>query len=267
MERKQLGESGIEVPEVGIGTWRYRGGIGPLRRGLELGSFLIDTAEAYGTEEMVGRALKGLRAEAFIATKVSGGHLRYDDVLRSAEGSLRRLGTDYIDLYQVHWPNARIPIGETMRAMESLVESGKVRFIGVSNFTVRAMQEAQEALGRSRIVSNQVQYHLLDRGIERDLLPYCQQHGVSVLAHSPLAMGALTSKPLFRHKAAMEELRRVSGESGKSMAQVALNWCTSRPPVIAIPKSDQEGRVEENCLASGWRLSQEQLDTLDRAFR
>src|SRR2546426_9025484 len=122
MELKQLGNTGVLVPEIGLGVWRYSGGVEPLRQGVELGAFLIDTAEMYGTEDVVGRAVKGMRERVFIATKVSPDHLRYDDLQQAAEASLRRLDTPYIDLYQIHWPNAAIPIAETMRAMEALVD-------------------------------------------------------------------------------------------------------------------------------------------------
>ena len=117
MELKRLGNTSVMVPEIGLGVWKYRGGIEPLRRGIELGAFLIDTAEMYRTEDVVGQAVKNIRDRVFIATKVSGGHLHYDDVLRAAEASLRQLQTDAIDLYQVHWPNSRVPLKETMRAM------------------------------------------------------------------------------------------------------------------------------------------------------
>ncbi|MCZ6451651.1 MAG: aldo/keto reductase, partial [Deltaproteobacteria bacterium] len=122
MELKQLGTTGVQLPEIGLGTWAYRGGVEPLQKGISLGAFLIDTAEIYGTEGMVGEAVKGQRDQVFIATKVSASHLRYDDVLRAAEDSLKKLGTDYIDFYQVHWPNRSVPIRETMRAMEDLVD-------------------------------------------------------------------------------------------------------------------------------------------------
>ena len=124
METKELGNTGVTIPEIGLGTWRYRGGVEPLRKGIELGANLIDTAEGYGTENIVGKAVAGLRGRVFIATKVSGRHLGYDDVLRAAEESLSELGTDYIDLYQVHWPNASYPMRETMRAMEAFASSG-----------------------------------------------------------------------------------------------------------------------------------------------
>jgi diketogulonate reductase-like aldo/keto reductase len=118
-------------------VWKYRGGVEPLRRGIELGAFLIDTAEVYGTEDVVGQAVKGIRDKVFIASKVSGSHLRHDDVLHAAEASLRKLNESCIDLYQVHWPNSSVPIKETMRAMEALVDRGQVKYIGVSNFSMR----------------------------------------------------------------------------------------------------------------------------------
>ena len=119
MELQQLGNTGVMVSEIGLGTWKYRGGVEPLRRGIELGATLIDTAEIYRTEDVVGQAIQGQRENVFIATKVSGDHLRPDAVLRAAEGSLRLLGIEVIDLYQIHWPNARVPIKETMQAMET----------------------------------------------------------------------------------------------------------------------------------------------------
>src|SRR2546423_4121420 len=137
MELTPLGNTGVMVPEIGLGAWKYSGGEEPLRRGIELGAFLIDTAEVYGTEDVVGRAVMGIREQVFVATKVSGSHLRSDDVRRAAEASLRRLEMHYLDLYQIHWPNPRVPIKETMRAMEALVDAGPVKYIGVSNFMAR----------------------------------------------------------------------------------------------------------------------------------
>jgi len=136
MELKELGRTGVKVPEIGIGVWRYRGGVEPLRVGLAMGAFLIDTAEIYGTEDVVGEVISGMRERVFIATKVSGQHLRYDEVLRAADASLKRLGTNYIDLYQIHWPGHFVPIQETMRAMETLVDRGMVKYLGVSNFYI-----------------------------------------------------------------------------------------------------------------------------------
>ena len=282
MELKQLGDTGVMAPEIGLGTWKYSGGDAPLRRGIELGAFLIDTAEMYRTEDAVGRAVRGIRDRVFIATKVLGRHLKYGQVLRAAEQSLRLLDTGCIDLYQVHWPNSRVPIGETMRAMEHLADSGMVRYIGVSNFSVRQLAEAQAVMARHPIVSNQVLYNLQRRGIEQELLPYCQENRVTVLAYTPLADGVLAPSPgsaagpsrglrraagrVMGRNQQMETLRAVAAECGKTPAQVALNWCISRPNVIAIPKSNSVARTEENCGASGWRLTTEQLERLDRAF-
>ena len=267
MELKELGKTGVKLPEIGLGTWQYSGGPEPLRKGISLGALLIDTAEMYGTEKVVGEAVKGQRQQMFIATKVSGNHLRYDEVLSAAEKSLKRLGTDYIDLYQIHWPDPGVPLKETMRAMETLVDAGKVRFIGVSNYYLKNLEEAQACMTKYRIVSNQVKYSLMQRGVEEDMLAYCQENNITLIAYSPLDRGRLTSRPLIRDRAAINVLQKIALETGKTLAQVALNWCISNPNVIAIPKSDNVERVVENCQASGWRLSAKQAQTLNQAFR
>lgn len=279
MELKPLGNTGVMVPEIGLGVWRYSGGVEPLRQGIELGAFLIDTAEIYGTEDVVGQAIKGLRERIFLATKVSADHLRYDDVLRAAEASLRRLETDYLDLYQIHWPNWSVPIQETMRAMETLVDRGLVRHIGVSNFSIQELQAAQAAMSKYPIVANQVLYNLNRREIERELLPYCLLQHITIIAYTPLDDGRLATRSWFpqnwrmpaREEAAiytrrMQALEQVANYTQKTLAQVALNWCTSRPHVIAIPKSNSLTRIVENCQASGWRLSPEQVRFLDAVF-
>ena len=147
-----------------------------------------------------------------------------------------------------------------------MVDMGKVRFICVSNFFMRDLEEAQECMTKYKIVSNQVKYSLLHRGIEADMLLYCQKNDITVIAYSPVAQGHLTSKPLLRKRRAMDVLERIAAETGKPMAQVALNWGISKPNVIAIPKSDKVERIVENCEASGWRLSAEQMEELNRAF-
>jgi len=266
IELKQLGNTGVMVPEIGLGTWKYRGGVEPLRRGIELGAYLIDTAEIYRTENVVGQAIQGMRERVFIATKVSGEHLRSDAVLRAADASLRLLGTEVIDLYQIHWPNARAPIKETMQAMETLVDRGQVRYIGVSNFSLRELRTAQEVMTKYPIVSNQVLYNLNRREIERDLLPYCQEHNITILAYTPLDDGRLATASRFRRGQSMHVLEQVATDVQKTLAQVALNWCTARPNVIAIPKSNSVERTVENCQASGWRLSPAQVQSLDEAF-
>src|SRR5947209_17465883 len=166
MNYKELGRTGVSLPEIGLGTWEYTGGVAPLRRGMDLGAVLIDTAEAYRTEEIVGLAISDVRDKVFIATKVWPTHFRYRDLLQAADNSLQRLRTDHIDLYQLHWPNAAVPIDETMAAMQILVDVGKVRFIGVCNFSVHDLKNAQACLTKHRIVSTQVRYSLVARRIE-----------------------------------------------------------------------------------------------------
>ncbi len=266
MELKELGKTGVMIPEIGLGTWRYRGGVEPLQKGIELGATLIDTAEGYYTEDVVGEAIKGVREKIFIATKVSGRHLGHDEVLRSCEQSLYELGTDYIDLYQVHWPNPSYPIKGTMDAMGKLADRGFIRFIGVSNFEIEETEEAQACLNNHKIVANQVRYNLNDRTIERDLLPYCEERGITVLAYTPLDDGNLTTMPRVMGKGKMSVLKEIAEETNKTMGQVALNWCNSRSNVVVIPKSNSITRTIENCGASGWRLTDEQVARLDEAF-
>jgi len=266
MEFKELGNTGVLIAEIGLGTWRYRGEAATLRKGIEHGATLIDTAEGYYTEDVVGEAIKGMRDKVFIATKVSGRHLAYDDILQSAEESLYKLETDYIDLYQIHWPNPSYPIRETMKAMSELVDRGLVRFIGVSNFDIDEIEEAQSYLNNYAIVSNQVRYNLNDRSIERDLLPYCDDRDMTILAYTPLDDGNLTNIGNSMKSNKMKILEAISIEVGKTMGQVALNWCTSRKNVVAIPKSNSLERTIENCGASGWRLNSDQIERLDEAY-
>jgi diketogulonate reductase-like aldo/keto reductase len=206
-----------------------------------------------------------MRNRVLIATKVSGDHLRYDQVLRAADNSLQRLDTNYIDLYQIHWPNPYLSIQETMRALETLVDRGLVRHIGVSNFSIAELRAAQAAMSKYPIVSDQVLYNLNRRHIEADLLPYCMMSQVTIIAYTPLDDGRLARWSQYRSRG-MQALETVASQAQKTLAQVALNWCTSRPNVITIPKSNSEARVVENCQASGWRLSQAQIQFLDSAF-
>ena len=242
------------MPEFALGTWQYRGGAEPLRAGIELGAFFIDTAESYGSEPIVGEAIRGIRNRVFLASKVSPRHFRYRDVIKAAECSLKQLNTDYLDLYQLHWPNYTVGIAETMSAMERLVEMGKIRFIGVSNFSVAELQRAQAKLSKCRIMSNQVRYSLLDRSPEPEMLDFCEANKISLLAFSPLGTGFAG----LRAADPDDVLGKVSAETGKTRAQVALNWCLSPIPVIAIFKSENIEHVRENCGASGWRLTADQ---------
>ncbi len=256
---KILGNTNVRLPEVGLGTWNYTGGVEPLRRGIALGACLIDTAESYGTEEIVGEAIKGVRQSVFLATKVLPRHFRHQDLLLAADRSLQRLRTDYIDLYQLHWPNYIVPIEETMAAMERLVQLGKIRFIGVSNFSLSELRKAQAALSKNRIVSNQVRYSLVERSIERGVLPYCQQHQITVIAFSPLATGLSNIK----RRDPRNVLGDVAAQVHKTEAQLALNWCLRHDSLIVIPKAASVDHVAEDCGASSWQLSPEQIKLLE----
>ena len=251
------------IPEVGIGTWGYHAGPGPLRKGLEAGALFIDTAESYGTETDVGQALRGMRDRVFIATKVSPQHFHADDLRRSVDASLQRMDIDVVDLLQLHKPNPSIPIEETMGAVAGLIDSGKVRFAGVSNFSVPQLQAAQQALGKYPIVSNQLRYNLIDRTIEQELLPYCRANSVTVIAYCPLARGLDRIRDCDP-TGVIDELARMIN---KSPAQVVINWCLCHDGVVAIPKGNSTEHILDNCGASDWRLSTEHLSLLDSRIR
>ena len=261
MDTKQLGQTGVQLPEVGYGTWRHEGDLAPIRRALEMGAFLIDSAESYGTEGYVGKAIAGNRDAYFLATKVSPSHFRYEDVLKAADASLRELGTDVIDLYQLHWPSYDVPIEETMRAMDKLVTDGKVRHVGVSNFSVDLLRDAERALGEGRIVENQIKFSLLDHEFADEVIPYCAERGMTVFAYSSLEQGAFQERVAERPQLA-KVLDGIGAELGKTRAQVLLNWVICEPNVITIPMTNKVERVDENCGASGWRLSAEQHEAL-----
>jgi len=263
MTYKALSNTGFSIPEVGLGTWNYHAGMDPLRKGLDAGALFIDTAESYGTETVVGQAVAGVRGRVFIATKVCPEHFRFRSVLEAADDSLKRLGIDRIDLYQLHMPNDKVPIEETIAAMEQLVDAGKVRFIGVSNFSVAQLERARNAARKYRIVSNQARYNVADRTIEADLLKYCQANGITIIAYSPLARDFQSILDCDPDGA----LAKVARLTGKTIAQVAINWCLCKDGVVAIPKGNSTAHVVENCGASSWRLTAEQLQFLDRSIR
>jgi len=240
-------------------------GIQALRLGMDLQMKFIDTAEMYGaghSEEVVARALEGRRDRVFVASKVSPRHFSYDDVLAAAKRSLKRLGLKQMDLYQLHWPSSKIPISETMRAMEKLVSDGLTRYIGVSNFSVEQMREAQESLSHEKIVSNQVEFSLIDRSVEARILPYCQKEGLTLIAYSPLGQGKIP-----RGKgSSFKVLDEMAEKSGKSRNQVALAWVLQHDPVVAIPKAADMDHVKENAEVADWKLDEEDYQRLAKAF-
>src|SRR2546425_3845478 len=247
LEFRPLGKTSESIPEVGMGTLAIGAGlradssgdsnsIEALQLGLELDMTLIDTAEMYGaghSEELVSKALEGWRKPVFVASKVSPSHFAYDDLLHSARKSVDRLRVKQMDLYQLHWPNPRVPIVETMKAMEKLVRDGSVRHIGVSNFSVVQMKEAQAALSREEIVSNQVEYSLVDRTVEEEILPYCQGEKVTLIAYSPLGQSRIAKG----RGGPFKILDEIATRLGKSRSQVALNWLLGHQSVVVIPKT------------------------------
>jgi diketogulonate reductase-like aldo/keto reductase len=275
IEYKELGKTGEKIPALGLGTWGIGGFSYPdysndelaieiIRFAVEIGMNFIDTAEMYGaghSEELIGEAIKGIRDKVFIATKVLPTNFRYEDVIKACERSLRRLKTSYIDLYQLHWPNPSIPIKETMRAMEKLVNEGKIRYIGISNFSVEETIEAMNALSKYEIVSNQVEYSLLVRDIEKDLLEFCRKNKITVIAYSPLARGELLKGKYY------EFLSKIGKKYNKTAAQVALNWLIIKENVVAIPKAFSKAKIVENMGAYGWKLSDEDLKAIDEFFK
>lgn len=253
MEYKQLGKTKEKIPVLGIGTWNMldrQRDTETIRAAIEHEMTLVDTAELYGNEELVGEAING--AKVFLATKVSPHNFRYADVIKACNASLKRLKVKQIDLYQLHWPNHSVPIGETMRAMAQLKKDGKIRHIGVSNFDAKEFEEAQASLKNDEIVSNQVEYSILVRDIESELLGYCKKNKVTLIAYSPLAHGALYSD---RYERLRELLSNLGSKHKKTVTQVALNWLISKENVIAIPKASGKAHILEDAGAVGWKMN------------
>src|SRR5712664_3867155 len=276
MQFRPLGRTREAIPIVGVGTWGIGGemsldpsrddaSIQALKLGLDLEMKFIDTAEMYAaghSEEVVAQALEGRRDGVFVASKVSPRHFAYDDVLAAAKRSLKRLGLKQMDLYQLHWPSSKIPTSETMRAMEKLVSDGLTRYIGVSNFSVEQMKEAQQSLSHEKIVSNQVEFSLIDRSVEARILPYCQKEGLTLIAYSPLGQGKIP-----RGKgSSFKVLDEMAEKSGKSRNQVALSWVLQHEPVVAIPKAADTDNIKENAEVADWKLDKEGYQKLARAF-
>ncbi len=268
---RKFGWTGVELPVIGQGTWLIEGdretearGIESLRLGLSLGLTHIDTAEMYGNgraEELVAEAIQGRREDVFLVSKVLPSNASYKGTLRACESSLRRLQTGYLDLYLLHWDSSH-PIGETMRAMEDLVQQGMTRYIGVSNFDVPLMESAMRALKRERLACNQVLYYLGDRGIERKLIPFCKAHEIAVVGYSPFGHKRFPA-PESPQGRVLEEVASRYGRTGR---QAVLNFLTRDPDVFTIPKASRPAHVRENAGSVGWTLSEEDVAVIDRAF-
>jgi diketogulonate reductase-like aldo/keto reductase len=257
---------GTVVPALGQGSAGLGKGKHPqaveedaLRTGLSLGMTLIDTAEVYGSEDFIGRAIAGQRDRVFLVSKVWPNHVAGNGVERACEASLKRLGTDHIDLYLLHWPNGVTNLSSVVTAFENLRSAKKIRAWGVSNFKVSDMEGLFRIPNGDRCATNQLPYSLGDRGIEDNVLPWCEQHGMPVMAYSPLGgPGANLLKD--------PTLARIGAAHGCSAAAVALAWTIRSGNVIAIPESGSAAHVKENAVALSLTLTPQELQSLEAAF-
>ncbi len=263
--------SGRSVPALGQGTW-YMGEdarerereADALRHGLDLGMTLIDTAEMYadgGAEEVVGAAMVGRRDTVFLVSKVLPYNASRKGTVEACERSLRRLGTDRIDLYLLHWPG-RHPLAETVVAFEELQRAGKIVHWGVSNFDEDDLDEALAAAGKGRIACNQVLYHLRERAIEHAVIPWCERHGVAVTAYSPFGHHDFPEPGSAQGRV----LAEIATARGATSRQVALAFLTRRPSVFAIPKAGSLAHVADNAGALDLALSESEIARIDAAF-
>lgn len=260
---KPLGRTGETIIAVGLGTWGIRSEESARKAlvyAIERGLNLVDTAEMYGhgkAEELVGKVARDVgRDRVFIVTKLYPHRFRDPETaVRAAESSLRRLGTSYVDLLLIHWPDDLAPIRVQIRSLEAVAERGLTRYVGLSNFNDQQLAEAVSSTSKHDIVVDQVKYSVIDKTVEHGLLRACLNHGVTVMAYSPLERGAvLRAKPV----------REVASKYGKTPVQVALNFLISRPRVVAIPKSESVDHVTEIVGSLGWRLKPEDIELLEK---
>lgn len=271
---KNIGNTKTIVSVIGQGTIgagscssttpeRIRARINVILAGIEEGITFLDTGEDYEdghAEEVLGKALKGIRDRVFISSKFKPANNNFTGVLKAAEMSLKNLQTDWIDLYQIHWPNPQVPLSETLDAMLNLVEQGKVRFIGVSNLTYPQLKEARKLSG-DKIVSIQTEYNLLNRGIEKEILPYCENKGMTLIAYSPLSRWNLSLNE--QEKTILD---RMCGKYAATRAQIFLNWLISHTNVVALTQTMSLAHIRENGRATHFTLEEEDVEELGRAF-
>ena len=305
MKFRKLGQSDLNCSVIGLGTWGLAGSfwgkvdddqsIATIRAGLEAGINLIDTAPVYGdghSEEVVGRALEGLKREDIVlATKCGRFTCETEKIRQELETSLKRLKTDYIDLYQVHWPDDKVPFEETFGELENMRKQGKIRYIGVSNFSV---EQTEEASKYCQIVSTQPQYSLLVRDIEKDILPYCVEKNIGILSYGSIGAGALTGKfkekPVFKEdderasfytffqeqnwpktKQMIDTLEEIAASHGKPTVHAAINWVLKQKGIsVALVGARTPEQVRMNAQAADWELTDEEnakiLQAYDRIF-
>ena len=269
MRAEPLGPTERPVPVIGHGTWqlerdRRAAAVAAIRRAVELGATHIDTAEMYGSgwvEELVREALQGMRERAFLASKVLPDNASYEGTIHACEQSLRRLGTEWLDLYMLHW-RGRHPLERTIAALERLREDGKIRAWGVSNFDVSDLEEALAVAGEGRIACNQVLYHLKQRTIEHEVLPWCERHRVALVAYSPLGCGNFPSG----RTAGASALVDIAAARQLTPHAVALAFLTRHRSVFAIPKSANAEHVAANVAAGDLVLDPAEVARIDAAF-
>lgn len=269
MELRRFGPLDIEVPVVGIGTWQMEAAdrdsaIRAIRRAIDRGMTHIDTAELYGNgavEDIVGEAIAGYRADVFLASKVHPDHATYAGTLLACEKSLRRLRTDRLDLYLLHWPGTQ-PLAETFRAFEALKNDGKIRAWGVSNFDVANLENAIEIAGQNAIACNQVLYNLDDRDVEHALQQFCERHGIALVAYSPLSTGRFPRPGSWRG----DVIAGIAARRGVSPRAVALSFLARHPGTFVIPKTSRVDHVDQLATAGDIALTVNEIETLDTAF-
>jgi len=266
---------GFEMPVFGVGTWKMGGDlrydpdnkdaadIGAIKTAIEMGITLIDTAEKYAeghAEKLVGQAMRDFdRSRLFVVSKVDSEKLRFKDILRSAQASLKRLQTTYLDLYLIHSPNPNIPIEETMGGMDTLIDEGLIRNVGVSNFTIERLEKAQSQTS-NKIVANQLHLNLIFREPERKgLLEYCQRNDIMFIAWRPIQEGMLSKK-------GTELVDEMCIKYHKTPAQIAINWLISQPNVVTLSKMREIKHIEENLGAVGWQMEEEDIERLRKGF-
>ncbi|AFZ13495.1 2,5-didehydrogluconate reductase [Crinalium epipsammum PCC 9333] len=258
--------SGQVIPVLGMGTWQMgenpkhrQDEINALCHGLDIGLSLIDTAEMYGeggAEEVIAQAIANRRSQAFVVSKVYPHNASIKGAIAACERSLQRLKTDYLDLYLLHWRGS-IPLTETLQAFQTLQQAGKIRSYGVSNFDVKDMESASKLEGGKAIVTNQVLYNLSRRGIEWNLLPWCRERNIPIMAYSPIEQGRILKN---------RTLGAIAQQRGVTPAQIAIAWLLHQENVIVIPKSSKIDHINQNLAAIDLKLSTEELHALDAAF-
>jgi diketogulonate reductase-like aldo/keto reductase len=264
MDLRPFGDPARLVPALGLGTWNLEqddraAAIAALRRGIDLGLSHVDTAEMYGSgkvEAIVGEALRGIRDRVFLVSKVLPSNATYDGTLQACERSLALLKTDRLDCYLLHWPSSH-PLEGTIRAFEKLLKDGKIRSYGVSNFDVKGLEQALRLAGPGKIACNQVLYNLGERTIEREVLPWCEERGIALVAYSPLGARRFTAGKVLDEVAAARKA---------TPRQVALAFLIRRRGVFAIPKSGRVDHLEENAAAAALSLTEDEVRRLDAAF-